>query len=390
MSRILLAVLLAVPTAAFAARPALDVSADRRPAAEVLEQLSRARADVALARLATPAHVDERYGVPSFVWAVRDPDAGRAASTTARVTPEQAARGHLTRLASWYRLDGEDVRLARLRDVHDTGEGGIIVTLDQEVDGIEVFRDQAKVLMDRDLGLIAVSGYLPGRAEAGPPARRRFDIGAQDAIARALADFSENGTAPAVQPIRAKKVLFHLPDELVPGWYVEVIAAEDAASYVISARDGTLLYRHGLMAADSYTYRVWADGSGLRMPWDGPQGTATSPHPAGLPNFLAPSFVPQALVSLQNGPIATNDPWLAPGATQTTGNNVDAYADIAVPNGFSAGDLRATTTGANTFDRIYDTALPPDASDAQKMASVTQLFYVNNWLHDWFYGAGFT
>jgi hypothetical protein len=144
------------------------------------------------------------------------------------------------------------------------------------------------------------------------------------------------------------------------------------------------------MAADSYSYRVWADGTGLRTPWDGPRARPCRPHPTGLPNFLAPAFVPPALVSLQNGPIATNDPWLPPGATQTTGNNVDAYADLAVPDGFSAGDLRAATTGTNAFDRVYDTALPRTASDSQKMAGVTQLFYVNNWLHDWFYGSGFT
>ena len=57
-----------------------------------------------------------------------------------------------------------------------------------------------------------------------------------------------------------------------------------------------------------------------------------------------PPFVAPALISLQNGPISTNDPWLPPGATVTTGNNVDAYADLSSPDGFSAGDLRATTT----------------------------------------------
>jgi len=351
---------------ASAQRPPLDSSAGRRPAAAVLEQLSRARSDPALSRLARPAHFDERYGVPSFVWA------NRALGTTAGAAvrnAEQAARDHLTRLAPWYGLDAEDVRGARLRDIHDTGQGGIIVSLKQDIDGVEVFRDEVKILMDRGLELLAVSGYVPGRAAAGPPVRRRFRLAAPEAIARALADFSQGGTSPGlrptgrtdggyevfavdgkagrhdVQPIRAKRVLFHLSDELVPAWYVEVIAADDAAAYVVSARDGGLLFRHGLIASESYSYRVWADATGLRAPFDGPQGTAVSPHPAGLPNFLAPSFVPPVLVPLQNGPISTNDAWLPPGATQTSGNNVDAYADIVAPDGFSAGDLRATTTG---------------------------------------------
>jgi hypothetical protein len=124
------------------------------------------------------------------------------------------------------------------------------------------------------------------------------------------------------------------------------------------------------------------------VPWDGPQGTAPTPHPTGLPEFFAPTFVVPNLVTLQNGPISTNDPWLAPGATETRGNNVDAYADVSSPDGFSAGDLRATATGPNTFDRTYDVLLDPALAE-QRRASVTQLFFVNNWLHDWFYDAGF-
>jgi len=134
---------------------------------------------------------------------------------------------------------------------------------------------------------------------------------------------------------------------------------------------------------------VWADAASPFRPHDSPLGTAASPHPTGFPDYYIPPYTAPSLVTLQNGPISTNDPWLAPGATETLGNNVDAYVDIASPDGFSAGDLRASTTSPGTFDRTYDTALPPDASAAQRMAAVTQLFYVNNYLHDWFYDVGF-
>src|SRR6185503_12567303 len=83
------------------------------------------------------------------------------------------------------------------------------------------------------------------------------------------------------------------------------------------------------------------------------------------------------------------DPWLAPGATQTLGNNVDAYADLSSPDGFSAGDLRASTTSANTFDRTYDVNQAPGVSNDQRMAAITQLFYDNNFFHDWYYDSGF-
>jgi hypothetical protein len=96
----------------------------------------------------------------------------------------------------------------------------------------------------------------------------------------------------------------------VPAYYVEVMTDAEAASYVVSASDGGILFRHDLMASDSYTYRVWADGTGLKAPFDGPQGNAPTPHPTGLADFYTPSLIAPSLVSLQNGPISTNDSWL--------------------------------------------------------------------------------
>jgi len=167
------------------------------------------------------------------------------------------------------------------------------------------------------------------------------------------------------------------------------MAPSQAYMYVVSAEDGSLLFRHDMMAADAFSYRVWAQTTGDHLPHDGPQGTSPSPHPTGLPDFFSPSFIAPSLVTLQNGPISTNDPWLAPGATQTQGNNVDAYVDLFSPDGFSAGDFRATTTSANMFDRTYDVTQAPGVSSNQRMAAITQLFYNDNFFHDWYYDSGF-
>jgi large repetitive protein len=94
-------------------------------------------------------------------------------------------------------------------------------------------------------------------------------------------------------------------------------------------------------------------------------------------------------VTLANGPISTADPWLAANAIQTTGNNVDAYADLSAPDGFSVGDERASTTSQRTFDYRPDMQRQPGANPTQRKASVTQLFYDINFLHDWFYDSGF-
>jgi large repetitive protein len=160
-------------------------------------------------------------------------------------------------------------------------------------------------------------------------------------------------------------------------------------SYVVSAKDGRVLYRKNLKANDSFTYRVWADSQAPFRPHDGPQGLDATPHPTGLPDLWTAPYVAPVLVSLQNAGISTNDPWLPATAVTTSGNNAQAYGDTASPNGFGAGDTKPALTGALTFDSTYDTLLGPTANTDQRMAAVTQLFYDVNFFHDWYYDDGF-
>jgi hypothetical protein len=402
-------------------RPELDATAGLHPVAASHTLALRARSSASLLARATPSSFDERYDVPTFMWATRgsgSPSAS-AARAAARPTAEAAARAHLGEVSGFYRLQAADVAGAPLRYVHDIGRGGIIAAFNQSVDGIDVFRDEVKVLMDRNLELIAVSGYIPSRelvARTGTPV---FKLSAEHALNLALDDFAGRPTggqpprftqaleggylqydvsAAAASlpeglrpggPVRVKQTLFHMPDALVPAWYVELMSPDQSYMYVVDATDGHLLFRHDLMAFDAFSYRVWAQTSGNHLPDDGPQGTSPTPHPTGLPDFFVPPFTAPSLVTLQNGPLSTNDPWLPAGATVTTGNNVDAYADIASPDGFSAGDLRPTVTSPGAFDRVFDVNQSPSASTNQRMAAVTQMFYNDNFFHDWYYDSGF-
>ena len=416
-ARFLISLTLSVAPAWAGPRPELDVTAGMRPGASLRALAASTRANASLLRLATPAAYDERYAVPTFLWATRD----AAPSTAARAvtsSPEAAARRHLGLVSGYYRLQAADVADAPLHYIHDTGRGGVLVAFRQSVGGIDVFRDEVKVLMDRSLSLLAVSGYIPGRDLAARGAAPAFRLGAERALAAALEDFSgqpssggrfveraEGGyekwdveAATASWPdglrpggtVRVKRVLFHEPAALVPAWYVELMAPDQAYMYVVSADDGSLLFRHDIMAFDIFNYRVWAQTTGALLPHDGPQGTSPSPHPTATPDFFLPSLTSPNLLSLQAGPISTNDPWLAPAATQTVGNNVDAYVDLVSPDGFTPPtDFRASTTSANTFDRTYDVTQAPGVSSDQRMASITQLFYNDNFFHDWYYDSGF-
>ncbi|XXF78940.1 myxosortase-dependent M36 family metallopeptidase [Myxococcaceae bacterium GXIMD 01537] len=374
--------------------------------------------------------VEGRVGVPTFLFSDRALSAGptKALRPVTQSSADAAARAHLRGVADLYRMSRSEVDGAELQTVHlPKGNGGaVIAKYGRRVNGIEVFRNELKVVMDASQELVAISGYLqPRQASDEQNAQASaFRVSAPQAIsnafrnltgnaldARALnpsaskGDYSEYtvdkaasathgfGTAP-----RAKKVLFPMPDELVPAYYVEVnvgpASNPDAEyyAYVINARDGSVLFKHNLTASEAFTYRVWADPAG-KLPHDGPQGIDATPHPTGTPDgFQAPLGAPANLVTLQSFPFSRNDPWLAPNATQTTGNNVDAYADLGGADGFQAAfDLRAPLSDAasRTFDYQYDVTRSPSSTETQRLASIVNLFYVNNFLHDWYYDAGF-
>ncbi|HZD96300.1 MAG TPA: M36 family metallopeptidase, partial [Candidatus Sulfotelmatobacter sp.] len=305
--------------------------------------------------------------------------------------------------------------------MHNTGRGAVIVQFRQRVEGIEVFRDEMKVIMNQKMELVAMSGYIPTKTKNRTGA---FTLRPADAIAIAFGDLTdatidssslewresrdefdfftlstqtESGiNLHMAEPSRVKKVMFDLPEGLEPAYYLELNVSapsstdSDFYSYVISAVDGKLLFRNNLTSQDSFTYRVWADPGGNFIPFDGPQGTTGTPHPTGLPDGFQAPFVSPQLTTLQNSPFSKNDPWLPPGATQTIGNNVEAYADLVAPDGFTAvGDFHADITSANTFDYTYNTAVGSQTSVNQQKAAIVQLFFMNNFLHDWYYDSGF-
>ena len=372
------------------------------------------------------ASLDARRGVPSFLWAAQLPQQALPPSIAAS-SPELAARWHLGRLAHLYDVPRTLVDTTEVAHVHDTGRGGIIVTLRQRVGGIEVHRAEVKVLLKRDLELVAVSGSLR-RTEGVETKRgvRAFTLAPGDAVVRAFKDlygitldasslrdakkdtggykFFDLVPTPAlkaaklqfIHPARAKKVFFQMPDRLVPAYFLEIFAGRSdehgsaTYAYVISADDGRMLLRRNLTQSDTFDYRVWADPVDFR-PLDGP-AEDFMPHPTGVQDGSSPAFIAPILVSMEGfntNPSMVADPWLPAGATETLGNNVDCYSDDDTPDGFSPGDVRATVTSAGVFDRVYDVTAEPLVSPDQTMAAATHLFYTNNWLHDWYYDSGF-
>ena len=400
---------------------ALDVPADR--ALRPREGFERP-----FARVVTPAHVDSRRGVPSFTWAARDNRGEQpwvaGGEELRSVRPEQAARRYLYELSELYRLTADDIASARLLEVHDTGHGGIIVRFQQAVEGVEIFRETVSVLMDRSHRLVAISGALPSRTGGERAVAGGFRLGEAAAVGVAWAELTGEPLAvdevlttgrrkagyayfrlaPSAlerlrhhpqRDLRVRQVLFQLPDGLEPAWHLELKAGLPTSTtgewygYVVSARDGRVLFRKDLAAHATASYRVWARPTAPFLPFDGPQGNAASPHPTGIPDTYQAPFVAPNLVTLDHAGLSTSDPWLDANATTTHGNNAHAYADLAAPDGLSGGDVQADATGTLTWDRTYDVNAAPDRDAEQRKASVAQLFFDGNALHDWFYDSGF-
>ena len=404
-----------------------------RPIAAAAALILACASSVALARkmpvFDAGAQNAAQLGVQTFLWAK---DLGALPKATA-TEPEAAARGFLKSAASKYRMSAAQVDALVVGDVQKFPDGGSIARFGNRVDGIEVFRDQVNVLVDKSGALVAISGFTSGASSA----KRTFDsteVTSDGAIGAALAEhgfaadvskrvraLKEDGGyawstveatsgdgAVLAAPLRTKRVWFRVGAALVPAWYVEVQVTDqgsrdiDSYSYVVSAVDGAVLFRNDLSSDVAFSYRVYAESTAPFLPLPGPGGRGAYPHPTGQPDGFQPSFVPQNLVTLESAPFSRNDPWLVAAGNRTIGNNVEAFTNMVTPDGFGTpgidecnlalpvdGDLHACVTSGTSFDHTFNHGLPANANRTQVSAAVTNLFYTINYLHDWFYDAGF-
>lgn len=382
----------------------------------------RQTADTQVSRFGFRSQYDSRLGM-TFLWAKKGAEVSTLRSSlTGQALHEATARHFLARHATALGLSQSTINDAQLFDHQDTGTGPVIQRFRQRVGGVEVFNRDISVLMDRQQRLVAIAGYFSSQADASSLASAKYSLSAPQAIVKAFANLGGkvggNFTAGATKGAyrtwarsagqgdlqleadpRVKPVLYALKGKVVPGYYVELSAAtRDGArqldyGYVVSAEDGSVLFRKNLTTyetATPYTYRMLADKYGV--PYDSPLGNGMEP----FKKFDYTKSVPRKDVASRlitqsaSNKISTQDAWLANGATSTSGNNVKAYLDLASPNGYSPnrGDLMAGTTAANTFDYPLQGDVDPSTTPA-KNAAVVNLFYMNNWLHDFWYDHGF-
>jgi MYXO-CTERM domain-containing protein len=327
-------------------------------------------------------------------------------------SPAEAAREHLAALSSIW-LDRGGAADLEVTAVSKLPGGATIVSLRQRVGDIEIEGGELRVLLTADQSLAGITGTVRSRSIAEKGTFRRD---ARDVVARALnaqfgiglsdkalgigskrAGFQQITTPPrtdlTIAESHARPVYLPATNGLVRAWSVEFIASKglnrpnQAMRYTFADASGKELRRVNLTSHAAFQYRVFADATAEGRPLEGPI-ESFFPHPTGTPDGSHPDFVPSNLVTM-DGFNTHRDPWLDAGDQFTQGNNVFAYQDWNNVNAGQAASQYARVSAAGTFDHAYSVTTEPMANATQVQAAIVNLFYMVNWLHDWYYDAGF-
>lgn len=386
----------------------------KSPAQALLSSKEKAMADRATAT-GNPSQYDAKMGKATFLWAPKN----QAKPDLNLIAPENqnsyAASFYLNSLTG-FSSEESAINRAELAYIHDEKAGPLVAKYRQKINGVLVFNKEYNIVMDREHNLVAGSGYLGKKITSNELLTLFGSFGtAEDAVKNAITDLSSGGTTVELtkaakkgdyvlfdaktvdglnvvgQP-RARKVFYDINGKMSSAYYVEVKLAEidsvDSTDYsfVIDAT-GKTLFRKNLVAhvSDDHAvnYRVFAHEDGY--PMEGPHGNVLPKLTEGPDKT---EIVDMPMVSITELSRLDDKPWLEEDATITSGNNVFAYADVLPPQDFSFGDITVAMTSDKTFDYPYMEA-ERDNSFANRQSAIVNLFYFNNWMHDWWYDYGF-
>ncbi len=271
------------------------------------------------------------------------------------------------------KIPSEGLRLTQ----HARFEVGSTLRFDQFVDGVRVFDGSAVVSIDGDGQVLHAS---IGRLLAGGMRETVPKFSAWQGVQAAMA---VAGISPALSSptgareegnrtefrnplgqrnsnISVELVLFLItPARAVPAYHVYLeVDATRWYEIVVDAVNGRLLYRHNLYVQAAQG-RVWKES-----PLEGDRSLLT--FPAG---------------------------WLPSGVTVTTGNNTDSFLDTNgddKPDSNNSGGLQGgrASSATQNFDFTAETAGAHPA--LYPATAVTNMFYLVNIAHDYYYGLGFT
>lgn len=306
---------------------------------------------------------------------------GGALSLPRAAAPDTIARDFLSDNTSLFRLTGSDAAALKLKR-EDVDAGTTFLSYAQTIGGVKVFDGDVQVVISRNGEVLSVrEGFLVsnqiGKLKTGMTEGQalvkafehagRSVKGVSLPLRASVVDLaaSANPLGEDHEKVLSELNVMRVGDTARLAWHVYAdIGPNEWYEMLVDAKDGELLFRHNLYV-------------------DAAQGTVYTEDPDAAPRQLV-SFVGDTTINTAAGWMGTS--------TVTTGNNVEAYLDTNADNAPDANNGSGLSNGhassaTQDFTFPFSTAVDPRT---QQAAVVTNLFYFNNFMHDFSYGLGFT
>ena len=367
--------------------PDLDVRPGTVPHATPLS----AAHEAALQRLHTHyvdvlVGLDPRQSRPSFVSRrshfLTGPDGGGAVLSRAALDavavndPHRVTKAFLNEHPGIFGHDAGALTNAVIKRDSITKHNGLHTTVwEQQFDGLPIFEAVLQSHVTKNGELVNVSSrFVADPAKAA--GARKPQLTAAQAEASAVLSLGETNVLNGGVPVR----LLWLPMDAATlrlCWDVTLTVKSRGETFrlLVDAQTGEVLVRRCLTTyLSNASYRVFTNDS-------------PSPFSPGYSTLVTnqPPLTARTLMTIDA--LSTNaspEGWLWDWSTETVGNNVDAHTDRNFDN------IQDTPRPQCTIDRVFDFPFDPATHPTNSSAaSVVQLFYWCNWMHDQLYELGF-
>jgi len=295
--------------------------------------------------------VPNRHGLPQLF--VRD---GSALTAASQRDASDIAKSFLAANSGAFPFTQTEVDQLRLT-VRDATPEATHLVFNQTLNGVDVFEGQIKFTLGKSGEVIQVGSgdVMPGLVLSTTPRIRPEDA---EQEARASVRAETRGTI-----LRAPELVIFPLDastaRLAYRLFLEV-DADQLYEMVIDAEDRKVLFRHNTYVFAGQA-RVWTQ---------------------------SPSLGTRQLVTFPDG-------WLPATGTVTTGNNVDAFIDADgndKPDALNTDEVVGgrPSSATQTFDFAFGDGTVGVNPRNFKASAATNLFYLVNIAHDFYYSLGFT
>jgi hypothetical protein len=324
------------------------------------------------------------------------PLAGGALTEPATGSPSEIAERFIRDNRDLNGLDDADLASLQLVREYPTADLGVThLTYAQEIDGRFVYGADLRLAVDAHGRVVWAGGELVAGAGATLSKRGGWQLDASEAAVAAATSIgaaaeprdvvAKDGSAVEAtvelgdaftEPAVARQTVFPIAKGAVrPAWTVLLAERGPGNLYVVTvdAEKGTLLARYNLTryagGPSSARFRVFTE--------DSPQPNL----PYGSAN---PRSVDRALVDMPNGTFEVSEQGWVGTQPLTAGNNVRAQEDRDHNN---SGGRMAPGTADYVFDAALDVPIKTNLENTD--AAIVNLFYWNNYIHDYLYRLGF-